>query len=123
MGLKMNKWQKVINVSLAVIVTLLIYQNQQLQKEIDKVANDAEFNEIDLNLVQGVQTNLDAIDVLKELVEFNREDIEVTHENTEKLYAKSEDAREVINTLIDQSNENKSKISEVVIFLDGVYNN
>tara|TARA_B110000503_G_scaffold112778_1_gene169164 strand:+ start:229 stop:588 length:360 start_codon:yes stop_codon:yes gene_type:complete len=119
----MNKWQKVINVSLAVIVTLLIYQNQQLQKEIDKVANDAEFNEIDLNLVQGVQTNLDAIDVLKELVEFNREDIEVTHENTEKLYAKSEDAREVINTLIDQSNENKSKISEVVIFLDGVYNN
>ncbi len=31
----MNNWQKVINVSLAVIVTLLIYQNQQLQKEVD----------------------------------------------------------------------------------------
>jgi len=30
----MNNWQKVINVSLAVIVTLLIYQNQQLENEI-----------------------------------------------------------------------------------------
>ena len=48
MGLKMNNWQKVINVSLAVIVTLLIYQNQQLQKEVDSVAG---FNELDSNAI------------------------------------------------------------------------
>ena len=29
----MNNWQKVINVCFAVIVTLLIYQNQQLSDE------------------------------------------------------------------------------------------
>ena len=31
----MNTWQKVINVCVAVIVTLLIYQNQQLKDKID----------------------------------------------------------------------------------------
>jgi len=146
----MNNWQKVINVSLAVIVTLLIYQNQQLQKEVDtleqvgldiqlikdrvgiKPVKESEYggepvywtvNERLTSYGLEVLQNQSDIASIKQLVEFNREDIEVNHENTEKLYAKSEDAREVINTLIDQSNENKSKISEVVIFLDGVHNN
>ncbi|MDB2582016.1 hypothetical protein N9Y24_01330 [Gammaproteobacteria bacterium] len=124
----MNNWQKVINVSLAVIVTLLIYQNTQLKERLSSLdlatLEMSIENDITLaNLKSDINALTELVDVLKEFVDFNREDIEVNHENTEKLYAKSEDAREVINTLIDQSNENKSKISEVVIFLDGVYNN
>tara|TARA_B100001093_G_C26761747_1_gene986043 strand:+ start:387 stop:791 length:405 start_codon:yes stop_codon:yes gene_type:complete len=40
----MNKWQKIINVCLAVIVTLLIFQNQQLKDQVDSVLFDQILN-------------------------------------------------------------------------------
>tara|TARA_B100000787_G_C15976137_1_gene199497 strand:- start:51 stop:476 length:426 start_codon:yes stop_codon:yes gene_type:complete len=51
----MNNWQKVINVSLAVIVTLLIYQNQQLQKEVDTLEGYAQLD-ID-NVLKRISQN------------------------------------------------------------------
>ena len=40
----MNKWQKIINVCLAVSVTLLIFQNQQLKDQVDSVLFDQILN-------------------------------------------------------------------------------
>ena len=146
----MNKWQKVINVSLAVIVTLLIYQNQQLQKEVDTLEQVG----LDIQLIKDrvgiepvkeseyggepvywtvnerltsygleVLQNQSDIASIKQLVEFNRDDIDVTHGNIEMLFAKSEDAREVLNKTINNTNGNQGKIDELIEFLDKVYNN
>jgi len=40
----MNNWQKVINVCFAVIVTLLIFQNQQLKDQADTLKGFAQFD-------------------------------------------------------------------------------
>ena len=126
MGLKMNNWQKVINVSLAVIVTLLIYQNQQLQKEVDSVAG---FNELDSNAIwsrmdkieEKAYANKSDIASFKELVELNRTNIQITFENTEKLEEVSDDIRVALNKTINNTNGNQEKIDELIEFLDKVY--
>ena len=56
--IKMNNWQKVINVSLAVIVTLLIYQNQQLQKELIKVNSSLSGPGLHLDITKETATGL-----------------------------------------------------------------
>lgn len=40
----MNKWQKIINVCFAVIVTLLIFQNQQLKDQVDMSEGSAQLD-------------------------------------------------------------------------------
>ena len=40
----MNNWQKVINVCFAVIVTLLIFQNQQLKDQVGNILSDQILN-------------------------------------------------------------------------------
>jgi hypothetical protein len=52
----MNTWQKVINVCFTVIVTLLIYQNQQLEKQI----NAARIDLMDQLILNSKRTSFDA---------------------------------------------------------------
>tara|TARA_B100000787_G_C16074570_1_gene241528 strand:- start:221 stop:655 length:435 start_codon:yes stop_codon:yes gene_type:complete len=78
----MNNWQKVINVCFAVIVTLLIFQNQQLKNQVDMSEGSAQLDVVKtldrLNSIEDdlgriaktlvIETEPNRLDDLEELV-------------------------------------------------------
>jgi len=63
----MSTWQNIINGGLAIIVTLLIYQNEQLKDDVDTL-NDQ--NVLNLNTYE-LRFDEEVIDAVKQIVEGN----------------------------------------------------
>ena len=65
----MNNWQKVINVCLAVIVTLLIFQNQQLKDQVDTLKGFAKVNGMNKNQTIDDRDFKDAVeDIIEDCI-------------------------------------------------------
>tara|TARA_X000000368_G_scaffold255948_1_gene202305 strand:- start:278 stop:526 length:249 start_codon:yes stop_codon:yes gene_type:complete len=63
----MNTWQNIINGGLAIIVTLLIYQNEQLKDDVDTL-NDQNILNLD---AYELRFDEEVVDAVKYIVEYN----------------------------------------------------
>tara|TARA_R110001632_G_scaffold231939_2_gene371496 strand:- start:869 stop:1279 length:411 start_codon:yes stop_codon:yes gene_type:complete len=127
----MNNWQKVINVSLAVIVTLLIYQNQQLKHELDIVkiyqSDDSEallqLEVVKAGLIDLEDRHVKAMENLNQWQLVLSDELSERARNTENININAENAKLLFadrDRLIESSNLQKDYINDINKRLSGL---